>query len=305
MRVGAWAVGLVLAASWAGEGYGHGLAPARLELEEVAQGRFRVALKIPGEGEAAREAPLEPRWPAHCVPSRPEVLPGADHVALTFTLDCGAQGLAGHRVALDGLADRQIDALVRVTRLGDGAVSEVEELVLRPTAPGFVLPPTLGVAEAVQVGLRAALGAPALGVWLLLALLLGARLAGRPARAAAPWLAAGAAAAALLPGRPGLGLAAVALVVAAGLRRGPAGPWLAVLALLVLSVSPGAADLPQEHLRVGQAAAGAGLAALMGAAVAVGWRWPRLGGAGRLAAPGSLGHPARPPHPPLDVPQGV
>lgn len=254
----------------------HGLAPARLELEEGAAGHFRVFLKIPGAGEAAREAPVEPRWPAHCVASRPTVYPAPDHVALDFELECGAEGLTGHRVTLTGLAPRQIDALVAVTRV-DG---EALQFVLRPAEPGFVLPPRLTVGAAAKTGLLAALragGAGGLALWLAIAVLLGATFTRAPARRAAPWVVLGAALGGLLPGAAGAGLA-LALLVAVGLGPRPAwaGPWQAGLTAALVSLVPMALALPPEHLRLGQAALYLGALALAAAGVVVGALRPQL-----------------------------
>lgn len=268
-RAGLLALLLVLVA---GPVFAHGLAPARMELEEADNGHFRVFLKIPGVGESIREAPLEPVWPAHCVPSRPQVQSAADHVAMAFGLDCGAQGLSGQRIGLQGLAARQIDAFVQVTR-ADG---DVVQQVLRGADPSFVLPPALTVAQAATAGLKAALWGAADPLWLALAVLLGAQLLGRPRARAAAWVAAGATLGLTLPGQPGPALLVATLGVAGlGRLRNARAPWLGLCALFLVRAAPAVA-LPPEHLRVGQVTAAATMLAVLLTAVALGRRWPRL-----------------------------
>ncbi len=123
---------VLLAAQAAG---GHPLAPALLELHEHAGGRAEVRFKIsalqpPGRAPTAH-------LPAHCRPlAEPERRHTGDAVLTRWEIDCGAAGLVGATVAVDGLDGAGIDALVRVT-LADGRVVRG---VLRAAAPAFVVP---------------------------------------------------------------------------------------------------------------------------------------------------------------------
>jgi hypothetical protein len=92
----------------------HRLAPSYLELRESGEGRVSVTWKTPRQ--VAGGAAPEPRLPPRCTPEGPrraEVAP--DAVVVRFALRC-PQGLAGARLAVEGLAASGTDALLHVER---------------------------------------------------------------------------------------------------------------------------------------------------------------------------------------------
>ncbi len=113
----------------------HPLAPALLEVTERTPGQADVLFKIsalqpPGSALAAR-------LPPHCRPTSAREVRAEDDALLTrWRVDCGATGLVGQTLAVEGLAAAGVDALVRVT-LADGRVVRG---VVRAAAPEFVVP---------------------------------------------------------------------------------------------------------------------------------------------------------------------
>jgi hypothetical protein len=108
----------------------HALAPSSLHIDEHSPGVATARLETP-EG-----ALLTPVWPAGCAArsSAPEV---ADRMRVEhFALACGGRALAGLTFGLDGLAQRDTIALVRVHLAGGGVVREV----LGPARPRVTLP---------------------------------------------------------------------------------------------------------------------------------------------------------------------
>jgi hydrogenase/urease accessory protein HupE len=138
-----WALALVCLAPVAGRG--HGLDPAALTLTETAPGIFDVrwrasALRLPG-------ADVRPVLPARCrTTSAVEGEDRGDHVGLRWTVDCGADGLAGTTITIEDLAAAKINALLSVTRLG----GETIQTVLGPRSPAFAVPAHAGTADVVR-----------------------------------------------------------------------------------------------------------------------------------------------------------
>lgn len=123
----------------------HPLAPVLLALTERAQGRVEVTWKRPLR--VADGAARQPVLPAGC--AFVESL-GASSTDLSVTerwvVDCGAEGLVGRKVAVDGLDATRTDALLRIT-LSDGRVLQ---RVLRPDSASLQVPertPRLEVAR--------------------------------------------------------------------------------------------------------------------------------------------------------------
>lgn len=114
----------------------HALAPALLDLQQTAPGRYDVlwrtsVLKVQGETVA-------PRFPAGCVAgqaSAPEVLEG-ESIASRWPLTCDGAGLSGGRIAVDGLGASGINVIVRIVS-SRGAVTE---RLLDAREPGFAVP---------------------------------------------------------------------------------------------------------------------------------------------------------------------
>ncbi|HUQ05928.1 MAG TPA: HupE/UreJ family protein [Kofleriaceae bacterium] len=108
----------------------HALAPSSLQLDERAPGVATARLETP-EG-----AVLTPIWPAGCAahPGAREIADGAR--VERFELTCGGRSLEGATLGLDGLAERDTIALVRVHLAGGGVVREV----LGPSRSRVTLP---------------------------------------------------------------------------------------------------------------------------------------------------------------------
>ena len=113
----------------------HPLAPALLELKEESGGQVEVlwkrsSLSVPGSH-------IEPVVPADCPAlSRPRVEEQGVAVLLRWRIDCGAQGLVGRTIRIDGLGPARIDTLVRI-ELADGRKIQ---RVLRRAEASMVIP---------------------------------------------------------------------------------------------------------------------------------------------------------------------
>jgi hydrogenase/urease accessory protein HupE len=112
----------------------HGLEPALLALRETQPGSYAVTwksskLRLPG-------ANVVPRLPARCrEASRAEAIDAGDRIELRWSIDCGARGLAGETVGVDGLEVARITALLLVERR-DGSVTQS---VLNARTPSIVV----------------------------------------------------------------------------------------------------------------------------------------------------------------------
>lgn len=114
----------------------HPMAPALLELREAADGTVAVRWKEPATRPAG--AALTPVLPPDCPTATPPAATTAgDAVVVHWRIACGAAGLVGRAVGIDGLARAGTDALLRLV-LADG---RVVQRVLRAAAPSLVVPP--------------------------------------------------------------------------------------------------------------------------------------------------------------------
>ena len=119
----------------AGAAFAHALAPALLELREVAAGQFEVQFKISAlQAPGSEPAPLLP--PACREMSAPVASMDGDALIRRWRIDCGAGGLIGQRLGIGGLGVAGIDGLVRVV-LAD---NRVEQGVVRGETPYFTVP---------------------------------------------------------------------------------------------------------------------------------------------------------------------
>ena len=92
----------------------HGFRPTLLELHELENGRFQVVWKEPPRRwEGTVTARLDPELPAHCRRVTEPSARVATGVVRHWVVDCGEEGLRGHRVAIVGLGEGR-DALVRI-----------------------------------------------------------------------------------------------------------------------------------------------------------------------------------------------
>jgi hypothetical protein len=115
---------------WATPGSAHELRPAYLQIDEAQPGRYEVLWKRPQRG--GRGLSLSVTWPEGCrdaLPALSEMVAGA--AIERRLIDCGAAGLVGQRIGIDGLAATFTDALVRI-RFSDG---RVQTNLLKPASP--------------------------------------------------------------------------------------------------------------------------------------------------------------------------
>jgi hypothetical protein len=113
----------------------HPLAPALLEVREVGDGRLQVSFKT--SATRLRGTELVPVLPEACAPLLPlGVEPGPGSVTERFVAECGSAELVGARIGVRGLAERRIDALLRV-ELADGRRLQA---VLRGSDPFYEVP---------------------------------------------------------------------------------------------------------------------------------------------------------------------
>jgi hydrogenase/urease accessory protein HupE len=135
MRGARWAALLCALAGLAPAASAHPLAPSLLELREVGPRRVEVSWKTPlwrAPGSA-----LQPVLPPECTRvAPPRARADETSVALHWTVDCGEGGLAGRRVAVDGLEESRTSVVLRVRLAGGG----VAQALLRPGAAGLAVP---------------------------------------------------------------------------------------------------------------------------------------------------------------------
>jgi hydrogenase/urease accessory protein HupE len=113
----------------------HALSPALLMLHEEAAGIVAITWKIPVLRLTGAE--LRPVLPADCpVVGREAISEDSESVTRRWSIDCGAAGLVGKRVGVDGLAAAKTDALLRL-ELADGRAIDT---VLRARESALVVP---------------------------------------------------------------------------------------------------------------------------------------------------------------------
>ena len=114
----------------------HPLDPSLLEIREVRGAPLEVLWRQPNVQPV--DAPVRPLLPSRCVQvGRGEVRQGEPWSEARWRLDCGGRSLVGERIGVEGLAQGQTDALLRI-QLADGRLIQA---VLRPDAPALTVPP--------------------------------------------------------------------------------------------------------------------------------------------------------------------
>jgi len=111
--IGRICLALLALTIWASAGAAHEARPAYLDIREFQSGQFEVLWKRPTRGDQALSLRLG--WPAGCreTASGPaRMLPGAQ--VERRLIDCGADGLIGERIAIEGLSATLTDVLVRI-----------------------------------------------------------------------------------------------------------------------------------------------------------------------------------------------
>ncbi|MEE4273659.1 MAG: hypothetical protein V2I67_18435 [Thermoanaerobaculales bacterium] len=110
--------------------------PARLEVAEVETGRYEVVFTLPLlEGRVLRAQPV---FPPTCRDAT-EWARAASGVGVTSTwsVACEPASLAGEAITVEGLLGTQIEIAFNLTTLDGRTFSEI----LRPSRPGFLVPP--------------------------------------------------------------------------------------------------------------------------------------------------------------------
>ena len=117
----------------------HPLDPALLEMSESANGVVDVVWRLPAA--RAADSPLQLILPEGCG-NRSAVSVGESGPRVTerWRMECGAGGLVGRRLGIDGLRERRTDALVRI-HLRDGRLIQA---VLRGDSPFLTIAPRAG-----------------------------------------------------------------------------------------------------------------------------------------------------------------
>ena len=134
LRRGAGATRLAAALS-AGVAGAHALSPSLLALREGPAGTATVTWKTPVMRLPGTD--VRPRLPPACrVTSAEEITQDSESITAHWTVDCGAAGLVGQAVGVDGLAAAKTDALLRL-ELADGRTIDT---VLRAREPTLVVP---------------------------------------------------------------------------------------------------------------------------------------------------------------------
>jgi hydrogenase/urease accessory protein HupE len=142
---GAYAPHSIVLLFFASVALAHPLAPALLEVTELAPGQAEVRFKI-----SALQAPGSmpvALLPPHCRElTAPATTVEDEALIRRWTVDCGPGGLVGQRFGVDGLGVARIDALVRVG-LADGRVVRG---VVRADDPWFTVPERQSTAAIVR-----------------------------------------------------------------------------------------------------------------------------------------------------------
>lgn len=139
MRALLAALALCLTALAGSEARAHALEPGYLELSALAGDRWRATWRAPDV--SGRPMPIEAALPETCAPRRPPA-PRFDGRAWasSWIAECPG-GLAGGRIAIDGLENTRTDALVRY----EIEAGRAEAMRLTPGAPAFIVPTAPGV----------------------------------------------------------------------------------------------------------------------------------------------------------------
>jgi hydrogenase/urease accessory protein HupE len=122
---------------WAGaeRSMAHPLNPALFELRELRGAAVEVLWRVPLSQPI--NAPLYPVLPDGCREvSAPTFTQTEQSLTTRWRLDCGGRSLVGGRIGVQGLSERQTDALVRI-HLADGRLIQA---VLRGDSPFLTIP---------------------------------------------------------------------------------------------------------------------------------------------------------------------
>ena len=112
----------------------HEARPAFLELEERGEGQYEVTWKRPARGDQVLA--LRPRLEPACARANHPLASMGDGASVQrWTVECGATGIGGRTLRIEGLEGTLTDALVRIAH----ASGEVEQALLRPSSPTYAI----------------------------------------------------------------------------------------------------------------------------------------------------------------------
>jgi hydrogenase/urease accessory protein HupE len=140
---------VVLLVTFAPGVFAHELRPAYLELRQTAPDAFDALWKVPAAGEGMRLA-LYVRLPEDCVNLTTPHGTFSGGAYLERWRVKAPMGLAGQRIAIDGLASTMTDVLVRI-EFGDGTTWTQR---LTPQAPAALIPKTASRLQTAGVYLK-------------------------------------------------------------------------------------------------------------------------------------------------------
>lgn len=131
----------------------HPLDPALLEIRESAKGGLDVLWRPPWSQTA--DVPLQPILPDGCAPlSPPVVSQSGRREVLHWRMQCGAGSFVGQRIGIEGLRERQTDALLRVDLAGGRLI----QTVLRADTPFLTIPERAGPLDVLRAYLPLGFG---------------------------------------------------------------------------------------------------------------------------------------------------
>lgn len=137
--------GLLLCPAVCNKALADDICPAYLDIEEFEPGALRVVWKVPRvQSVPALFAPSFPDSFKATSPKKRVETPNA--IIEKWTMVCGAEGLAGAMISIEGLEQTAMDALVRI-QLADGSMHRA---ILRPADPST----TVAASEATVSGER-------------------------------------------------------------------------------------------------------------------------------------------------------
>ena len=148
--------------------------PARLDVAETETGTYTVTFTLPIiEGRKLRAEPLMP--PTCTEVGKRQAGLSSGGLTTTWSVQCEPASIVGEAILVQGLLGTQTDLAFTLTMLDGRSYSRI----LRPSRPGFLVPPAPSVAELMGVfvvdGARNTLRHPALWALLWVAVLAGLR----------------------------------------------------------------------------------------------------------------------------------
>lgn len=113
----------------------HPLAPALLQLQEIAPAQYTVLWR--SSVTRAQQLDVTPLLPVECLPVQAvqTAIEGGDAVVTRWRVQCDAQGLAQRVISVQGLAQSGINVILQLTDLDD----RVQQALLGPDQPTYTV----------------------------------------------------------------------------------------------------------------------------------------------------------------------